>query len=245
MATTPRRTANRLILVTDAHVGADGADPEEFFGMLARLAEVDGDIVFLGDIFDLWIAFPAYETEVHRRFLAWCRRQRATRRVGFMEGNHEFFVAVGPAAASFTWCTDRAVRRQGEVLLVHGDRIDRRDLRHLAFRGLSRSRLARGLLRTLPAGPRIARAVKRRLDAARTAARAAPPLEAIRRFAARRAAEGSHTILVGHFHHEAAIAAGGDGGALYLLPAWRSGGRISLYEPEGRRVSSRHWREIA
>jgi UDP-2,3-diacylglucosamine pyrophosphatase LpxH len=244
MPTTPDGPASRLILVTDAHVDPAGESASEFFRMLERLEGVAGDIVFLGDIFDLWIALDPYETAVHRRFLAWCRRQKRTRCVGFMEGNHEFFVARGGRAACFSWCTDRPWRREGGVLFVHGDRIDRRDIRHLAFRGLTRNPLSIAFLRLLPGGPAFARGIKRLLERPRAAPPAELPAESIGRFAAARRAAGSHTLLVGHFHREGSLPAG-PGGTLYLLPDWRSSRRVSLYDPAGRTVASRHWREIA
>lgn len=221
MPTTPDGPASRVILVTDAHVGAAEESAAGFFRMLERLGGVAGDIVFLGDIFDLWIALDPYETEIHRQFLAWCRRQKRTRSVGFMEGNHEFFVARGTRAACFSWCTDRPWRREGGVLYVHGDRIDRRDVPHLAFRGLTRNPLSQAVLRFLPGGPKLARGIKRLLERPRAAPPAELPAESIGRFAAARRAAGSHTVLVGHFHREGSMPAG-PGGTLYLLPDRKS-----------------------
>ena len=46
-----------LIIITDAHISNENRNVVDFFFMLEKLAANDDDIVFLGDIFDLWIGF--------------------------------------------------------------------------------------------------------------------------------------------------------------------------------------------
>ena len=82
-----------LVIITDAHVSAGTRAAEAFFRMLAKLSAGPHGVIFLGDIFDLWIALPRYETGLQHEFLKWCRREKARRTVGYVEGNHEFFVA--------------------------------------------------------------------------------------------------------------------------------------------------------
>ena len=43
------------------------------------------------NIFDLWIALPRYEDEIHTKFIDWCRKQKHIRTIGYLEGNHEFY----------------------------------------------------------------------------------------------------------------------------------------------------------
>ena len=73
-----------LVIVTDAHISESQGNTGPFFEMLAVLEQGVGDVVFLGDIFDLWISLPRYEDALHRRFLSWCQRQKAQRRIGFV-----------------------------------------------------------------------------------------------------------------------------------------------------------------
>ena len=56
-----------MILIADAHTGK--ANVGAFFEMLEAIADTGETVVFLGDIFDLWIGLPRYETDQHRRFL--------------------------------------------------------------------------------------------------------------------------------------------------------------------------------
>jgi hypothetical protein len=79
-------------MIADAHISRTQGNVEAFFEMLAALEDGPSDVVFLGDIFDLWVALPRYENEQHRMFLSWCQRQKGHRRIGFVEGNHEFFL---------------------------------------------------------------------------------------------------------------------------------------------------------
>ena len=92
-------------MIADAHIRRNQSDGGAFFDMLAALEGGPGDVVFIGDMLALWIALPRYENALHRAFLSWCRRQKAHRRIGFVEGNHEFFLARSHATA-FTWSTD-------------------------------------------------------------------------------------------------------------------------------------------
>ncbi|MEJ2365241.1 MAG: hypothetical protein P8017_11290, partial [Deltaproteobacteria bacterium] len=66
-------------------------------------------LVFLGDIFDLWVALPRYEDDAQRQFVAWCREQKKHRTIGFMEGNHEYYLARN-RAQDFSWCSAAAWR---------------------------------------------------------------------------------------------------------------------------------------
>jgi UDP-2,3-diacylglucosamine pyrophosphatase LpxH len=232
----------RLIVITDAHVGRARAGTAEFFQMLARIEDVAGDLVFLGDVFDLWIALARYENELHRRFLAWCRRQKRLRSIGFMEGNHEFFVAQERASA-FSWCTESPCRQEGGLLFVHGDQIDRGDLNHRFFRRLTRNRLAKTILRLVPGGPRLAGGIAARLRISNRRLRAGLPVQAIRRFGEARLGGAVHTVLVGHFHHEQRLG-GGAGGQLVLLPDWHGSKRITLFDADRRAADTRHWRQL-
>lgn len=233
----------QMILITDAHVGESQGNAAEFFEMLARL-ETDGrDLVFLGDIFDLWIALPRYESLIHKEFCEWCRRQKPHRRIGFMEGNHEFFVARERAEV-FSWCTDAPWRQaDGGLLFVHGDLINRRDFNHRVFRKLAKSPLTRCFLRHAPRGPAVADAIKRRLRHANRKFRSGLPEGEIRRFAEGRLSADVHTILVGHFHTRHGYR-GARGGSLHLLPDWHSSRTVGLLDPAAGSLAHVHWREL-
>ena len=68
-----------LIIVADSHIEPGSAAETVFFRMLAKLSASGHDIVFLGDIFELWIGLPRYEGTSQKKFLSWCREQKESR----------------------------------------------------------------------------------------------------------------------------------------------------------------------
>ena len=58
-----------FIIVADSHI--DNNNASAFFAMLAEVAKSDYDIIFLGDIFELWLGLNRYEEEMHKDFLSW------------------------------------------------------------------------------------------------------------------------------------------------------------------------------
>lgn len=217
-------------MVADAHLSRRRGNLEAFFRMLTALSEGPGDVVFLGDIFDLWIALPGYENEDHDRFLTWCRGEIKRRRIGFVEGNHEFFVAQTHAPA-FTWCTQHAWRRDPEGrLFCHGDRINRADRRYLTFRKATKNPIAKHMLRRLPSGPRLVDRIKRGLEDTNPAFRKHLPLAQLQAFAEARFQDKATRVFVGHFHRSYHYR-GRRGGTLDTLPAWCSRGWVSVLHP--------------
>ena len=71
----------KILIAADVHAGSPDCPYESFFQALESLAATDYDIIFLGDIFDLWIGIDRYETEWHRKFMDWCAVERKKRTV--------------------------------------------------------------------------------------------------------------------------------------------------------------------
>lgn len=232
-----------LVIITDAHISRPQGNSDAFFEMLATLEQGAGDVVFLGDIFDLWIALTRYEDDLHHRFLSWCQRQKPRRRVGFVEGNHEFFLAREHADA-FTWCTQQAWWQDVEGnLFCHGDRINRFDRPYLTFRQLIKNPIARALICGLPLGPRLVHHVKERMKNTNQAFRKFLPQEQLRQFAASRFREGTVRIFLGHFHQAFHYRAA-RGKDLYILPDWHSGGWISVLPRDRAELRQGAWRDL-
>jgi UDP-2,3-diacylglucosamine pyrophosphatase LpxH len=205
--------------------------------MLDTLAGCDDDLVFLGDIFDLWVALPRYENELHRRFLAWCRRQKRRRAIGFLEGNREFFLTT-THADSFSWCSSGPWHRgRAGLLFCHGDQINQRDFRYLTWRKFSKNRIVRTLLWGMPLGPAVAEHLKRRLKYTNAAFRRRLPVEQFEAFTEARRREGVHTLFAGHFHRSYTYRSP-YGVQLHALPAWLGTGCISRYNRQARSLES-------
>lgn len=216
-----------MLLVADAHVEEETA--EEFFGLLDRLAATREDIVFLGDIFEVWIALPGHESELHRRFASWCVQQKPLRRIGFAEGNHEFFVHE-ERADLFSWSSCGTWLDEQRCLFAHGDLIDARNLAYRAFRCVVHSRVARRVLQRQPSGPRLASSLRPRLKARNASRPVSFPQRVIERYGDRCFRDGVRAVLAGHFHREFEYRPAG-GGVLYLAPAWSTTRRVVRFDP--------------
>ena len=216
-----------MILIADAHTGK--ANVGAFFEMLEAIADTGETVVFLGDIFDLWIGLPRYETDQHRRFLEWCRRERDRRTIGFVEGNHEFFV-VRHHANAFTWSNEIEYVDPAGHLFVHGDLIDRRDLGYRLYRAVVKNALAHVYLRAGPAAPALVRWIKRSLE--REVCSKPVPRIPMDRFAAHCSARGVRRVFCGHFHPDVDAREVLDR-CVVIVPAWNTGGYIARLAPDG------------
>lgn len=232
-----------MIIVADAHVDPARNNCNAFFRLLEAVAETNHDLVFLGDIFELWVGFQRYETPLHTRFMAWCRSQKANRSIGFIEGNHEYFVAARRSDC-FSWCTDTSVWQiDPGTLLCHGDKINTRDKNYLRFRKLVKNAVIQNVVRGLPFGPLIAARLKRDLKQTNLQFRKFLPEADIKRFADEQYSEGVHTIFSGHFHKPFQYR-GESGGTLYIVPAWGEKGDIAVYDPASRHVDIGPWQDL-
>ena len=232
-----------MIIITDAHVSKTNGNHATFFEMLEFFEGSHQDLIFLGDIFDLWMAMPRYEDDIHHEFIAWCREQKRHRTIGFMEGNHEFYLAAERAQA-FSWCSaDAWYRNDSGSLFVHGDQINHRDRNYLAFRKLMRNRMTQFILSYLPFGPRLVDAIKQLLKQTTHEFKINFPREEIEVFAESRFAEGADPIFMGHFHREY-IYRNPDSKSLYILPDWFSTQKVTVFDKTSKKATYLHWQQI-
>jgi UDP-2,3-diacylglucosamine hydrolase len=232
-----------MIIVADSHISKARGNHTAFFDMLAAVEKTGHDLIFLGDIFDLWIALPAFEDDLHAEFLAWCRKRKHGHTVGFMEGNHEFFLA-SQRTQSFSWCSQDAWRRDDAgTLFAHGDQINRRDKKYLAFRKLAKNNFAKFFLQRLPRGPAAAASIKKVLDKNDSNRRLVMPWDEIERFAEFWFAAGVTSVFMGHFHREYCYR-GQESQELHVLPDWLSTQKVALYQQNPKKITLLHWKEI-
>jgi UDP-2,3-diacylglucosamine pyrophosphatase LpxH len=232
-----------MIIITDAHVSKARGNHAAFFKMLEAIESTEHDLIFLGDIFELWIALPRYEEDIHLKFIAWCLEQKNSRAIGFLEGNHEYYLASQRAQA-FTWCSNDAWwQDDAGTLFVHGDQVNRKDRNYLAFKKLIKNRISNFILRRLPFGPKIAESIKKRLKKTNIEFRLKIPRDEIKFFADNKFAEGVDTIFVGHFHQEYCYR-NQESKKLYVLPDWLGTQKVTLYQKNPKKISTKHWREL-
>jgi len=233
-----------MIIVADAHISKVTGNHTAFFEMLAAIERTDHDLIFLGDIFDLWVALPRYEEDIHARFITWCRRQKKARTIGFTEGNHEFFLA-SERARNFTWCSQDTWRRDKEgALFLHGDQINRKDKMYLIFKKLTKNKITKFILSRLPFGPIVAASIKQGLKKTNNKFRLQMPWDEIELFAESRFAEGVDIVFVGHFHREYCYR-NHEQKELHILPDWLGTQKITLYQPNLKKIVSIHWEELS
>ncbi len=232
-----------MIIVTDAHVSKARGNDTAFYKMLEAIESTEHDLIFLGDIFDLWVALPRYETDIHINFISWCREQKKYRTIGFLEGNHEYYLASQRAEA-FTWCSNDAWWQDNAgTLFVHGDQINRKDRYYLLFRKLSKNSISRYILRCLPFGPKIADSLKEGLKKTNKQYRLQVPWDEVKFFADNRFAEGIDTIFMGHFHQEYCCG-NQESKKIYLLPAWLAAQKVTLFQKNPIKISTRPWQQL-
>ena len=232
-----------MILVTDAHISKARGNHAAFFDMLKAIESTAHDLIFLGDIFDLWIALPRYEEDIHIQFKTWCLEQKNNRSIGFLEGNHEFYLA-DQRSQTFTWCSnDSWWQDDAGTLFVHGDQINRRDWQYLIFKKMTKNSILKFIFRNLPFGPRIAKSIKIGLETTNNEFRLQLPCDEIKIFADNRFAEGIDTVFVGHFHREYSYSSQKSKN-LYILPDWLGTQKITLYQKHPQKITTRHWKEL-
>jgi len=193
----------KVALIADAHLGGPGGPSEPLIDQVRALAETGCEhMVFMGDLFHVWVGDGRYETpEIASMIDALRELRRAGVTLEYVEGNRDFFIADSVYADAF----DRiALEITFEIagvryLAVHGDGLNDRDWRYRFWRWLSKSNFRH----------------KNRI-----------PEEVIRRFAERRLAGEHDVLLLGHFHEPRCWDV--PGGEVRIVDAWYNEGRIDL-----------------
>ena len=214
-----------VALIADAHLGGPGGDGEELLRQLRQLGRREdcSRVVFMGDLFHVWVADSRFETSEVALILPAIRElRRLGKYVSYVEGNRDFFLVDSIYEDAFDEVgTEVRFEVDGHrYLAVHGDGLNDRDRRYLFWRWLSKSGPARLLCRLLPAG--LTRSfmygTESRLSKTNFKHKNQVPREAICGYAERRVAEGHDTVLLGHFHepHTWSVR----GGEVRILDAW-------------------------
>jgi UDP-2,3-diacylglucosamine hydrolase len=223
-----------VAIVADAHLGGPGGPARELVEQLDGLnRERCERLILLGDIFQVWIAFPAFETPDVTQLLAAVDRLRQRGvRVEYIEGNRDFFLAQGPYRHRFDAVllhTEFEAAGQ-RVLATHGDGLNDNDWAYRFWRRLSKSAPILWLVRALPTP--VVRwwiaTTERRLGRSNFKHKREIPLKVLQTFGARRLGEGFQRVVLGHFHEAHRIAA--PGGEVQILDAWFNSRSIEWFD---------------
>ncbi len=236
------KKSDRYIFVADSHI--IGGEPEKnFFQLLKKAGTLPSScgIVFLGDIFELWISLRRYENESHIRFREWCQTQKEIREIIFCEGNHEFYPAI-LRKSCFTEISRKDIRR-GNLLFTHGDRINRKDIPYLLLRIGLRNPVTRFLLYLTGRafGPALTHKVRLSLKNKNQLHKKDFPYKWLYRMMDRAGGRGISRIVLGHFHDAKNFER--NGVQLYALPSFRNAGEIGILD-KNQQYRCGEWRTL-
>lgn len=228
--------SENYILIADSHLEKSGE--AAFFEMLERIRLYHpAGVIFLGDIFELWVALDGYESDIHFRFLQWCKEAKKQFEVGFIVGNHEFFLPYNHADA-FTWIDEEEYSLDSAgIRVLHGDQLDRGDIGYRILRKLFRNPLTRFLLKITghSIGPKAADHVRLSLKSANQRQRQQHklrlPMHYLKKYSENAAKLKLKKIFAGHFHQHEKLDFP-DGVPVEILPAWEAAGEIALLKPD-------------
>ncbi len=232
-----------VYLVADSHLGAAQAPPEGFIAMLRALPQARA-VVFLGDLFQVWLGLPKFWDPSARAVLGAFGALRAQGvRIIFIVGNREFFLPATAEEARrrglpFDWIVPGACvltwhgRRYG---LTHGDLASRRDVPYLKWRYFSRSRGFEAVFRALP-GPlarRIAQRLERALATTNREIKIQYPADDLQAFA-QAVVPGLDGFFIGHFHRDEVFRVPGQPAVLRIVPDWYSRKALVRLDAQGQ-----------
>jgi UDP-2,3-diacylglucosamine pyrophosphatase LpxH len=230
-----------LYIIADSHLGDARAPVGEFFAMLKALPEARL-VVFLGDLFRVWLALPKFwDAQVRSILEGFAALRAAGVPILFVVGNREFFLPAEQSGGRVALPFDHIVHgacvlewgahRYG---LTHGDIINREDRQHLKWRRISRSRGFEWVFRLMPGG--MARAVaswlERKMANTNREIKVTYPLGEIEAFAGSVLGD-LDGFFVGHFHRDETVPVPDKRGALRIVPDWHSRKALLRVAPNG------------
>lgn len=239
-----RPGADRLVFIGDVHLDRDDPDLPAFLDFLRDLGETSRRIVFLGDLFNLWLGRRELE-QPHQTAVVQVLEELRAKGVAirYLEGNRDFHLARIYAGRAVDEAGDRGVTEEWggrRFFVAHGDLANVRDRQYRLWRGISRSRLAWGLFNLLPAGSRLrlADSLERRFRSTNLSYKRRFPEAEVREYASRQLARGHDAVVLGHFHveREIVLAPPGPEGRILVLPEWKGSRRHLEVDEDGRAV---------
>lgn len=232
-------TRDELAFIGDVHLDCGDDDLPSFLAFLETLAARAGHLVFLGDLFNLWIGVRGLErphqTAVLDR-LAGARDRGVV--LTYVEGNRDYRVASGRAADVFHRIATEALDLEwaGRRLHVaHGDLVNVADRQYRSWRRISRSRPFWTLVGILPSRSRLrlAERLERKMRTTNLRMKRSFPEERVLAYGAAALRSGCDAVVLGHFHEEHRIEAAEPPGSIFVLPDWKSSRRYLRVGPEG------------
>lgn len=233
--------AGDLVFIGDVHLDRDDPCLASFLEFLERVGGTSCRIVFLGDLFNLWIGRgeleQPHQTAVVNK-LAELRRRGVV--VRYLEGNRDYRIASCYGGRAVDEATDRGIVEEfagRRIVAIHGDLANPADRQYRRWRRISRTRAAWAVFNSLPRTRRLrfAESLERRLRSSNLEFKGAFPEAAVRAYAAAMLGPSDDALVLGHFHVERELAPlpGGPSGRVFVLPEWKSSRRHLRVRPTG------------
>lgn len=227
-----------IIVIGDSHVGlADGSETR----MIAWIDRLDAKrpsaLVLNGDLFHYLIAHRNFRTASVDRVFERLRKLRDSGvAVHFVEGNRDFFLRKSFVEDAVTSIGDEYPIAAGKkkYLIVHGDRINDSDWPYRFWRRASKNPISKLGVNLIPkkTARRFVDSVEARLARSNFKHKSQLPIEMMKEYGRKRAAEGFTDIILGHFHEKVVIPA--DGATVTVLPPWyETGEAMAIDEATG------------
>jgi len=211
------------------HLDRDDPHLEPFLSFLDRLGRTSRRIIFLGDLFNLWLGRKELELPHQTAVLAKLRELRALGvGIGYVEGNRDYRIAPHYEGDAIDEASGAGLAEQQggtRLFAAHGDLVNARDVRYRSWRAVSRSAPVWWLFNRLsaPRRVRLAESLERRLRVTNVAYKKEFPDSALREYAIGILSRGFDVVVLGHFHVERDIALGPSQprGRVVVLPEWK------------------------
>jgi UDP-2,3-diacylglucosamine hydrolase len=236
-----RRPGGDLVFIGDVHIDRDDPSLPDFLHLLEGLGRRASCVVFLGDLFNIWIGGRGME-QPHQAavldVLTGLRREGVV--VRYLEGNRDYRIGHSYAGTAIDDASDEGlVERHGghSFFVTHGDLVNLADRQYRMWRRFSRSAPVWALVRLLPERRRVAMAesLEKRMRKTNLAYKQEFPEAQVRAYAATRFREGHDIVVLGHFHVEKELTAEMDGveRRILVLPEWRESRRHLVARIDG------------
>ncbi|MDX1389450.1 MAG: hypothetical protein R3344_09695 [Acidobacteriota bacterium] len=230
-----------LVFVGDVHLDREDPDLDAFVDFLGRLAPTVSRLVFIGDLFNLWIGSRELEQPHHRRVIdALGEMRHRGMRICYVEGNRDFHIGPLYEGTVFDLVTGGTLVEEfgsHSVLAVHGDLANTRDAQYRVWRRFSRSRPFWWIFNLVPRGRRfaLAESLENRMRVTNLQQKRTFPEDEIRSYAAGFHAAGHDTVVLGHFHIEKDLEADAPSppGRTLVLPYWKDDRRYLRVDRAG------------
>ena len=229
--------AVKRLIIADAHVGQRAGDVADMVSMLFKARDMGvTEIIYLGDGFQYLIGMSKFwTTGLVEVVAAWRELRRSGVTIGVVEGNRDFFLDAPELAAEIDWSAlHYEFRTSGQrYRLVHGDKVNLRDLQYRFWSRLSKSVPARVWARLLPRSLAvwIVRTMEARLADTNRRFRYVKPLSSLKAAAEDAWASGVDVLLWGHFHTTWQYSK--DDQFAIVLPAWLDSGLSAIIDNDG------------